>query len=121
MQADNANQYQAWLDAHLQNQDPIAMQRAAPHTLAGLIEGAPDEILSRRPASGKWSVRAILAHLAEDELVSSWRYRQMIGHSGAIMLGFDQDEWARLGDYDSWTPGKLSICFAYCETPICVC
>jgi hypothetical protein len=54
--------------------------------------------------AGKWSVRAILAHLAEDELVSSWRYRQMIEHSGANLLGFDQDEWARLGDYDSWTP-----------------
>jgi uncharacterized damage-inducible protein DinB len=80
------------------------MQREAPGTLACLIEGAPDEMLNRQPATGKWSVRAILAHLAEDELVSSWRYRQMIEHSGATLAGFDQDEWARLGDYDSWTP-----------------
>ena len=84
--------------------DPLAMQREAPQTLARLIDGAPDEILSRRPAPGKWSIRAILAHLAEDELASSWRYRQMIEHSGITLLGFDQDEWARLGDYDSWTP-----------------
>jgi hypothetical protein len=28
----------------------------------------------------------------------------MIEHSGATLVGFDQDEWARLGDYDSWTP-----------------
>jgi uncharacterized damage-inducible protein DinB len=28
----------------------------------------------------------------------------MIEHSGATLPGFDQDEWARLGDYDSWTP-----------------
>ena len=41
--------------------------------------------------------------MAEDELVSSWRYRQMIEHDGATLLGFDQDQWARLGDYDSWT------------------
>jgi hypothetical protein len=77
------------------------MQREAAHTLARLIEGATDETLNRRPVPGKWSVRAILAHLAEDELVSSWRYRQMIEHSGATLPGFDQDEWARLGDYDS--------------------
>jgi DinB superfamily len=101
---ETADQYKARLDAYLADEDPIAMQRAAPHTLACLIDGAPDEMLSRRPAPGKWSVRAILAHLAEDELVTSWRYRQMIEHSGATLLGFDQDEWARLGDYDAWTP-----------------
>src|SRR5450432_2851 len=101
--AESADQYKARLHAYIGQNDPIAMQRQAPHTLACLIEGATDEMLSRRPAPGKWSVRAILAHLAEDELVSSWRYRQMIEHSGATLPGFDQDEWARLGDYDSWT------------------
>ena len=28
----------------------------------------------------------------------------MIEHSGATLPGFDQDEWAKLGDYDSWPP-----------------
>jgi len=27
----------------------------------------------------------------------------MIEHNGEKLLGFDQDEWARLGDYSSWT------------------
>ena len=40
--------------------------------------------------------------MAEDELSSSWRYRQMIEHDGPTLLGFDQDEWARLGDYNAW-------------------
>jgi uncharacterized damage-inducible protein DinB len=101
---ETAGEYRSRLDSYVGDRDPIAMQREAPHTLARLIEGAPDDMLSRRPAAGKWSVRAILAHLAEDELVSSWRYRQMIEHSGATLPGFDQDEWARLGDYDAWTP-----------------
>jgi hypothetical protein len=79
------------------------MQRAAPDALAELIKGAPDALLNRRPPAGKWSVRAILAHLAEDELASSWRYRQMIEHNGATLLGFDQDEWVRLGNYESWS------------------
>lgn len=84
-------------------QDPVALQREAPGTLARLIEGVSDLLLSRSPAPGKWSVRAILAHMAEDELVSSWRYRQMIEHPGISLQGFDQDLWARLGDYDSWS------------------
>jgi hypothetical protein len=95
-------EYQARLAAYVENRDPIAMQREAPGILAGLIEGVPEEILGRTPAPGKWSIRAILAHLAEDELTSSWRYRQMIERDGPTLPGFDQDEWARLGDYESW-------------------
>ncbi len=101
--AEAAARYKARLDSYIGDKDPLAIQKETPETLARLIAGTPDEVLSRQPAPGKWSIRAILAHLAEDELVSSWRYRQMIEHSGAILLGFDQDEWARLGDYDSWT------------------
>ena len=64
--AETADQYKSRLASYIRDRDPIAMQREAPHTLARLIEGAPVEMLNRRPAPGKWSVRAILAHLAED-------------------------------------------------------
>ena len=100
---ETADQYKARLDGYVKDQDPIAMQRSAPGTLDGLIDGVGDEVLGRRPAPGRWPIRAILAHLAEDELVSRWRYRQMIERNGATLAGFDQDEWARLGDYDSST------------------
>lgn len=83
--------------------DTVSAQRAAPATLADLISGVPDEVLHRRPAPDKWSIVEIIAHLAEDELSSSWRYRQMIEHDGLPLLGFDQELWARLGDYPSWT------------------
>jgi hypothetical protein len=101
---ETAGEYEARLDAYVGDKDPIAMQREAPHTLGCLLEGAADEMIRGRPALGKWSVLAILAHLSDDELVTSWRYRQMIEHSGATMLGFDQDEWSRLGDYETWMP-----------------
>lgn len=44
--------------------------------------------------------------MAEDELVSSWRYRQMVEQDGAILNGFDQDLWAALGKYSQWTVGE---------------
>jgi uncharacterized damage-inducible protein DinB len=95
--------YQSRLYAYTEGKDPIAMQREMPRLLADLIAGASGETLSARPAPGKWSVNEILAHLAEDELTSSWRYRQMIENPGVALAGFDQDVWARLGDYKAWT------------------
>ena len=46
----------------------------------------------------------MLAHLAEDELSSSWRYRQMLEQPGVALPSFDQEEWARRGEYDAWDP-----------------
>src|SRR6266849_3586597 len=96
--------YQSRLQAYTEGRDPIAMQRETPRVLAGLIAGISVHKLTARPAPGKWSVCEILAHLAEDELTSTWRYRQMIENPGAALAGFDQDLWARLGDYNSWPP-----------------
>jgi len=80
----------------------IAKQREAPGRVARLIANAPQEALHEPPAPGKWSVVAILAHLAEDELSSSWRYRQMLENPGVALPSFDQEEWARRGEYAFW-------------------
>jgi len=96
--------YQSRLLAYTGGKDPIAMQSEAPGLLAELVEGVPHQELSARPAPAKWSICEILAHLAEDELTTSWRYRQMIESPGIALPGFDQDLWARLGDYKSWAP-----------------
>ncbi len=98
-----ASEYQARLDSYVEGKDHLAMQREMPALLAAAIEGVPVERLTKAPAPGKWSVTEILAHLAEDELTSSWRYRQMIEHNGLALSGFDQELWARLGDYGSWS------------------
>jgi uncharacterized damage-inducible protein DinB len=83
--------------------DTLTAQRDSIATIRRLVSSAPADALTRRPAPGKWSIVEILAHLADDELTSSWRYRQMIEHDGVPLAGFDQELWARLGDYASWS------------------
>jgi chromatin segregation and condensation protein Rec8/ScpA/Scc1 (kleisin family) len=97
-----AAEYKARLAAYVRGKDPVAMQAQAPRTLARLIDGVAEPKLSLQPAPGKWSVTEILAHMAEDELSSTWRYRQMLQHDAPELLGFDQQMWATLGDYASW-------------------
>lgn len=87
-----------------QGKDPLELQRQAPAVLADLIAKASDEQLKARPSKDKWSVGEIIAHLAEDEISSAWRYRQMVEHSGLNLPGFDQDMWARMGDYGARSP-----------------
>jgi hypothetical protein len=106
-----AEEYKARLAAYVEGKDPIELQREAPGILSRLIEGVPVTRLQQSPAPGKWSICEILAHLAEDEIANSWRYRQMLENNGALLPSFDQNEWARLGNYNSWEPAEALAMF----------
>jgi uncharacterized damage-inducible protein DinB len=77
-----------------EGQDGLKIQRATPKKIARLIRGRSASKLRKRPAPGKWSVAEILAHLADCEVVTSWRMRQILGAPGTPMQAFDQDAWA---------------------------
>jgi DinB family protein len=94
-----------------QSTDPLEMQRHTPKHLAALIASATLEDLSTRPAKDKWSIGEILAHLAEDEIATACRYRQMVEHDGIDLAGFDQDLWARLGNYTDRDPRESLALF----------
>ena len=83
--------------------DPLSLQAATAQHIADSIAAVPEPRLRERPAPGKWSVVEIIAHLAEDELVTSWRYRQMLENPGCPLAGFDQDKWADWGRYQEWS------------------
>ena len=81
--------------------DPLVLQAKAPDVLAALVENLSDEHLGQRPASGKWSIREIVAHLADDELVGAYRMRLILSAPGTAIQAFDQDVWARTGRYST--------------------
>ena len=96
--------YLARIREQAQGKDPLTAQSQSPALLAELIANMPAERLTTRPAPDKWSVAEILAHLAEDEIATAWRYRQMVEHSGIALAGFDQDLWSKLGNYAAREP-----------------
>ena len=92
-------QYKARILALMEGKEPVAVQRKTYPEITGLIAGVAVDKLGERPAPGKWSVAEVLAHLAEAEIVSTWRYRQMLEHDGCTLPGFGQELWADLGEY----------------------
>lgn len=98
--------YLARIRDYAQGKNPLELQRQTSILLAELVALASEEQLARRPGTNKWSIGEILAHLAEDEIATAWRYRQMLEHTGIELAGFDQDLWARTGDYASRVPGE---------------
>ena len=86
----------------LGDQDPLAVLRATPAALQRVIDSTPGDILARPEAPGKWSMREVLAHLADSDVVWAWRLRLILAQDRPRLTGYDQDRWAtRLGYGDA--------------------
>jgi uncharacterized damage-inducible protein DinB len=94
-------QYVAALQELLGDQDPRAVLVGTPAGLRERVAGMSATALAIREKPGKWSVRHVLAHLADSELVWGWRLRLVLAQDRPTITGYDQDRWAdRLG-YDN--------------------
>jgi uncharacterized damage-inducible protein DinB len=96
---ETAQEYVKRIQGYLQGKDPLKVQKSTPKKLQKLIKPLSKKQMRRRPAPGKWSIAEILAHLADTEIVASWRMRLILGNDGTPIQGFDQDVWAETLNY----------------------
>ena len=73
--------------------------RRGPELLAVVLTGVFGEEEDYLAAPGKWSIRQIVAHLADAEMVGAHRFRQVVAEDNPPLVAFDQDAWARNLDY----------------------
>ena len=78
--------------------------RRGAEVLAVVLTGVFGEEEDYTTAPGKWSIRQIIAHLADAEVVGAHRFRQVIAEENPTLIAFDQDAWARNLDYQRRKP-----------------
>jgi hypothetical protein len=79
--------------------DLLERFRRGPELVAMAITGAAGAELDFVPAPGKWSVRQILCHLADGEIVAAARFRTILAEDNPLIVAYDQDAWAANLDY----------------------
>jgi DinB superfamily len=82
--------------------------RRGAELLAVVLTGVFGEEEDFVPAPGKWSVRQIVAHLADAEMVGAHRFRQVIAEDNPTLIAYDQDKWTANLDYARRKP-KTSL------------
>jgi hypothetical protein len=78
----------------LGEQDPIAVLRDTPSAVQQTIAGLSGDQISRPEAPAKWSMRQVVRHLADSEIVWGWRLRLVLAQDRPPLTGYDQDVWA---------------------------
>jgi len=103
---ETAQQYIQRILGHVDGHDAIKVQRATAAKLKKLTHGLTPKELKWKPEPGKWAIVEIVAHLADVEIVASWRMRSVLGANGTAIQPFDQDVWASVFQYGKRDAGQ---------------
>ncbi|MEJ7839350.1 MAG: DinB family protein [Thermomicrobiales bacterium] len=68
-------------------------------SLEQALADAPEQWLDVRPSVDEWSIREIVVHCADMELMSSVRCRMLMAEPETLIAGIDPDIWAAAPGY----------------------
>src|SRR5215510_1883753 len=92
--AEQAAAYTAAVLELLGLRNPIEALQETVSALEQVRHGLSTEQVEQPEAPGKWSVRDVLQHLADSELVWGYRIRMVLAQDRPVLTGYDQDLWA---------------------------
>jgi DinB superfamily len=70
-----------------------------PAVVEAALRGASDAELDYMPAADQWTIRQVMAHLADAEMVGADRFRRVLAEENPTLVAFDEKAWARNLDY----------------------
>jgi hypothetical protein len=80
------------------------------------LEGATEVDLDAREGPDEWSPREVVHHLADSEMTSAIRFRRLIAEDEPLLVGYDQEEFARRLYYNRPIEASLAAFKAARET-----
>jgi len=82
-----------------QREKLIEQYARGPARVREALAKVPKQALQWRPAEAKWSVHEVVVHCADSETNAALRIRYLLAEKEPLIVGYDQDAWARLFDY----------------------
>jgi hypothetical protein len=77
----------------------IQQYAEGPRRLREALSRVPAEAVKWRPAPGEWSAHEVICHCADAETAAATRIRFVVAEPEPLIVGYDQEEWARRFDY----------------------
>lgn len=109
---EHANEYIAAVLEILGDEAPLGVLSSTPAAFAQAVAGLTPEQLRAPEKGGKWSIQQVLAHMADSEIVWSWRLRMVLAQDRPPLAGYDQDTWAERLGYSETDPAQSLRGFA---------
>lgn len=91
--------------------DSLEVFTRGPAMLKSAIAEVTPAELDFQPAPGKWTIRQLVRHLADTEIVAGMRLRQIAAEDRPPLIPFDQDKWADNLGYAACDPNEALVTF----------
>jgi hypothetical protein len=98
---ETAQQYIERILGSLGTRDPLDVLQHTADAIEALIGSRSRDDLQWSTSPSRWSAAAIVAHLADVEVVTSYRIRMILASPGVAIQAFDQNAWASAFDYQN--------------------
>ena len=102
--AETPQEYTRRILSYVEGKDPLAVLETTADRLRTIVRTTAPAVLRRQLAPGRWSPAQIITHLADSEIVGSYRLRMILAHNGTDIQAFDQNEWAANLAYEAADP-----------------
>jgi len=80
-------------------------------TLKENLDQVPEDAYDYQPTPESWSIRSIIAHIADSEINAYLRGRKIIAESGSEIITYDQDAWSKKLYYDQVDISEAMVLF----------
>jgi hypothetical protein len=78
----------------LGGRDPLDVLRSTPATISVVVSGLTSAQIETPERPGKWSIRHVVQHLGDAEMVVGVRLRLVLAEDRPPLIAYDQDIWA---------------------------
>ncbi|MCU1327619.1 MAG: yfiT [Bryobacterales bacterium] len=91
--------------------DALEVFARGPAALKAAIADVTPAELDFQPAPGKWTIRQLVRHVADTEIVAGMRLRHIAAEDRPTLIPFDQDKWADNLSYSVADPNEALVTF----------
>ncbi len=88
-----AGTYTAALLELLGSRDPLDVLRSTPAAISVVVSGLTSAQIETPERPGKWSIRHVVQHLGDAEMVVGVRLRMVLAENRPPLTAYDQDVW----------------------------
>lgn len=98
---DHLSYYDTYISKVGENEDVVAVLADLRRSTAALLASVSEAQASHRYAPGKWSVREVIAHVADSERVFAYRLLSIARGDATPLPGFDENKWAEVSNAET--------------------
>jgi len=104
--------FSRYIDLVAPDEDIVSVIERQSSVTQKLLSALDETRASFRYEADKWSVKQVVGHMIDTEVILSWRALALARGETKPLPGFEQDDYMQYSNFDDWKLGELAEWYA---------